>query len=301
MRAGLSIVCATLVVFAVGCETLDEAARIGAEIALAEGVISTNEAEAITRSAVAVGRALASVTPRQEYYIGRSVGASVLGRYRPSHNRAVNDYLNELGQTLATCSDRPETYGGYHFLALDTDEVNAFAAPGGLIFVSRGMLGLCRREADVAAVLAHEIGHVQAKHGLRAITQNRWVSAALVTGLELAKADNPDKDELTQAFGGVVEGVADVLLVKGYGRKLEREADRIAVAILKRVGYDPGALADVLTHLERSTKPGGRGFGRTHPAPATRRRLVQNAVGTGSARPAPAARAARFAKFARSI
>ncbi len=74
-----------------------------------------------------------------------------------------------LGQSLVIFSDRPETFGGYHFLLLDSNEINAFAAPGGLILVTRGMLQCCANEDELAAVLAHEIAHVEKKHGLTAI------------------------------------------------------------------------------------------------------------------------------------
>jgi len=287
-----------LLVVALGCQSFDQAAEVGTRILVQQDVITTNEAESITRSAQSFARALAAITPEQEYYIGRSVGARLLGRYPPYTNRRANDYLNTLGQTLASVSDRPETFGGYHFLALDTESVNAFAAPGGLIFVSRGMLRLCRREAHVAAVLAHEIAHVQDQHGLKAIKRDRWASAFLITGTELLRQEEPDMRELTESFDGVVDGIANVLFVRGYTRDLESEADRAAVKILKRIGYDPNALAEMLDALSASERPGGYGFSQTHPNSAQRARMVRSMAGAEAGTPATAARERRFAAFA---
>lgn len=297
----LAVCVALLVCASTGCETFDQAVKTGTDILVQQGSISSNEATAIVTSAGAVSKALASITPEQEHYIGRTVGATVLTRYRAYDNDEVNQYLNALGQTLAALSDRPATFGGYHFLALNTDEVNAFSAPGGLIFVSRGMLSLCRRESDVAAVLAHEIGHVQGKHGLKAISRDRSVSAFLVTGTEMLKLENPNMGELTDAFGGVVNGLSDVLFVRGYGRALETEADKTAVAILKRAGYDPSALADVLGRLETSLNPGRSDFGKTHPNPAKRIQSVQRAIGNYEPTATVTARESRFGALAKQI
>ena len=92
-----------------------------------------------------------------------------------------------LGQSLAQFSERPETFGGYHFLALDSAEINAFAAPGGLILVTRGLLDCCQTEDELAAVLAHEIGHVEKQHGLRAIRTGRLNSALTILAVEAGK------------------------------------------------------------------------------------------------------------------
>ncbi|RPJ39713.1 MAG: peptidase M48, partial [Planctomycetaceae bacterium] len=157
-----------------GCAEVSEA---GAGIAAAAGVISSDEAQSITRGAQAVEKSWQDLTPEQEYYVGRAVAAQVLQSYPPLDRPQANEYLNLLGQSLAIFSERPETFGGYHFLLLDSDEINAFAAPGGLILVSRGMLRCCQSEDELAAVLAHEICHVEQKHGLSAIKQSRLTDA----------------------------------------------------------------------------------------------------------------------------
>jgi predicted Zn-dependent protease len=91
------------------------------------------DTDSIVKSYQAVSKSFEDITPQQEYYIGRTVGARILQKYKPYDNPAANRYVNTLGQTLAQASDLPETYGGYHFLIQDSDEINAFAAPGGFI------------------------------------------------------------------------------------------------------------------------------------------------------------------------
>ena len=110
------------------------------------------------------------------------MAATVLVTYKPFDREQANAYLNLLGQTVAQFSTKPETFGGYHFLLLDTDEVNAFAAPGGLILISRGMVRCCKSEDELVAVLAHEISHVDHQHGLKAIRKGRLTSALTTLG-----------------------------------------------------------------------------------------------------------------------
>ncbi len=257
------------------CETTQSGAGVNvANVvgAAAGGVIpGGSHAGSIARAAVAVGKSFQDITPEQEYYIGRAVAANVLATYPPAQDDGINLYLNLLGQTLAQASDRPETFGGYHFLMLDSPEINAFAAPGGLILVTRGMIRLCNSEDALAAVLAHEIAHVQGQHGLRAIKTSRLASAFTILASEAAKSYSPAQlSQLTEAFEGSIGDITQSLMNNGYSRELEREADKNAVTILKRVGYDPNALAVMLGEMQKQFKPGGPGFSKTHPDPKER-------------------------------
>ena len=98
------------------------------------GRVLPGQAGSAMKVATAFGKSFQDITPEQEHYIGRAVAANVLAVYPPKDDERLNYYVNTLGQTLAQASDRPETFGGYHFLVLDSPEINAFAAPGGLIF-----------------------------------------------------------------------------------------------------------------------------------------------------------------------
>ena len=251
-----------------GCATFDQVAEMGASLAQSQGVVTGEQAEAITKVTTAVAKTFEDITPEQEYYIGRSIGAVIVSKYKPYPDTEANDYLNLLGQTLAQASDRPETFGGYHFQILDSDEINAFAAPGGLIFVSRGMLRNCRNEDAAAAVLAHEIAHVQLRHGLQAIDKSRLTQALTTITAESAKTlGGKELSDLARAFEGSVGDITSALINNGYSRGFEREADAAAVTILSRVGYDPNALVGMLREMEKNLKPGGPDFARTHPSP----------------------------------
>ena len=276
-----------------GCEGMGE---VGAEIGKATGVLTDSEAESVKRGAAAVEKSWQDLTPEQEYYIGRAVAARVFETYRPLDQPAANAYLNVLGQSLAVFSERPETFGGYRFLLLDSDEVNAFAAPGGLILVTRGMLRCCENEDELAAVLAHEICHVQAKHGLRAIKQSRLTEAFTIVAAESAKQlGSEELASLTREFESSVGDVVMTLTTSGYSRTQERDADAAAVRLLKRAGYPEAAIITMLNRMnERLADARGLGFAKTHPSATSRIDVLKPAIPTAQAAP-DAVRQQRFA------
>lgn len=260
-----------------GCEVVTTAAKVGA----ATGVITAQQAAGIEKTALAVEKTQEEITPSQEYYIGRTVGAVITNKYKVYQNDRATQYINELGQTIAVVSDLPETFGGYHFLILDSDEINAFAAPGGLIFVSRGLLRCCKNEDAAAAVLAHEIGHVEYRHGLDAISKSR-ITTAITTGLlEAGKSlTNAQVAELTTVFESSIQDITSTLINSGYSRAFEKQADIGAVEILQRAGYNPQGLIDMLRAMETQLKPGGMDFAKTHPAPETRIKSIKESYGS---------------------
>lgn len=266
------------------CQTMHTLSEVGAGVAVAAGVATPEQGESIKKAGTAIAKTFDEITPEQEYYIGRTVGAVLLNQYQPFDNEAANLYLNQLGQTLAQFSDQPETFGGYHFLIMATEEVNAFASPGGLIFVSRGMLRCCASEDALAAVLAHEIGHVQHKHGLQAIKKSRITSALTILATESAKSlGGQELAQLTEAFEGSISDITATMVNSGYSRAFEREADRAAITILQRSGYDPNGLPAMLNEMKKHLKPGGAGFAKTHPSPESR--IADIAKQLGSIKP----------------
>lgn len=277
------------------CETMQPVVDVATQVGVATGKISQSQADSISRSSQAVSKTFEDITPEQEYYIGRAVAASVLTQYRPYSQAELNQYVNIVGQTLAQASDRPQTFGGYHFQVADSMEINAFAAPGGLIVITRGMLRCCKTEDALAAVLAHEIAHVQNQDGLRAIKTSRLTSALTILAAEGAKQTaGRDLAQLTQAFEGSVGDVVNTLVVSGYSRDQERQADQAALTILRRVGYNPYALVEMLTVMKSQLKAGGPGFGKTHPDPQDRINAIRTLVGSPGKTPSPTVRQARF-------
>lgn len=227
--------------------------------------------DSIFKSGKAVMRAMEDFTPEQEYYIGRTVGAVVVNKYEPYNNQQANRYINIVGQTLAQASDLPETFNGYHMLILDSQEINAFASPAGHIFVTRGMLGCCSNEGELAAVLAHEIGHVQNRHGIDAIEKSRITEAVTIIGTEATKTfAAADIAELTAVFEDSINDITTTLINNGYSRSFEREADKAAVTIMERVGYNPASLVAMLEVMASRLQPGALDFAKTHPSPESR-------------------------------
>jgi predicted Zn-dependent protease len=282
-----------------GCEGLPEA---GTAIGQAVGVIDDDEADSILRGAEAVQKTAQDLTPEQEHFIGRAVAAKILQTYKPLDRNEANTYLNVLGQSLVVFSGRPETFSGYHFMLLDSDEINAFAAPGGLILLTRGMVQCCENEDELAAVLAHEIGHVEKKHGLNAIKQARLTSAFTIIAAEAGKQlGGEDLAQLTEEFEGSVGDVVMELTTKGYSRKQEFSADAAAVNTLRRAGYPETALVTMLQRMgQRLGNAGGPGFARTHPTAQSRIESISPTI-VGADASLSAIRQQRFAKAMQSI
>ena len=238
----------------------------------------------------ATQKATEEITPEQEYYIGRAVAATVLTMSSPWDNQKASDYLNTLGRSLSLASVLPETFSGYHFLVMDSDDINAFGAPSGFILVSRGLLRCATNEDQVAAILAHEIGHVSLKHGMSAISSARKTEALLEIGkFAASSSDSGILRNLTASFGGVIGDIVKTMVTSGYSRDLEKQADMEAIRILHDVGYDPQALVRLLTVMKTKLKPGGKDFAKTHPDPEVRIAYLTDAIKAQTAVPAAAA------------
>jgi predicted Zn-dependent protease len=243
-----------------------EIVQMGTTIGEEMGQISKQDKESIDRLAVQTEKAVRPMTDREEYYVGRAVAATILGQYRLYHNDRLTLYVNEVGQSVALASDRPFTFGSYHFAVLDTSEVNALSCPGGIVFITRGMLQKVNSEDEMAAVLAHEVAHVNHKDGLAAIQQSRWVEAVSLLGTETArKLGGAELTQLVSLFQGSVDDVVKTLLINGYSREQESAADLSALTFLQRLGYSPYALPDYLQRLAGEQTGSKGGIFATHP------------------------------------
>ena len=275
-----------------GCKVMEA-------VAVGTGTLTEEEAKSLTRVGKAVAKTFQDFTPEQEYYVGRTVGANILQAYKPYNHAESNYYINQVGQSLALFSDVPETFGGYHFQILDSMDINAFAAPGGLIFVTRGMIKCCGNEDALAAVLAHEIAHVQLKHGLRAIKKSRITEAITILATEAAKnASGAEFRALAENFEGSISDITSKMINSGYSRSFEKEADLVAVTILERSGYSTGGMKQMLTQMEKNLKPGGKDFFKTHPKPAKRKSLL---AGKLVDKAIPEVRTKRFATNSKNV
>jgi predicted Zn-dependent protease len=275
------------------CETLQK----GTNILTSAG----QKAGEVLKATETVRRTFADITEEEEYYIGRSVAALILHRYPVYNNNSLTQYINLVGNSVALNSDRPEIYAGYHFLILDSEEVNGLAAPGGMIFITKGLLRLCRDEEMLGLVLAHEVGHVSAKHGLRAIKTSRLVDAFRLIGTEAAKKyGSAELAQLTNIFEGALGDIAEQLIERGYSRSLEYEADELAIKFATRTGYDPGGLLRFLQEMSGGPSgAGAKGWFRTHPEPIQRIERIKKEIASLSG--APKIEAVRTQRFKQNI
>ena len=282
--------CLTLGAFPASASFLDELTDI-----------VPDEVNTLFQSGKKIASGFKDFTPEQEYYIGRSVAAVILSRYLPLNHKHSLAYVNVMGQALAQASDRPETFGGYHFMVLDSNEINALSAPGGFIFVTKGLLKCCDSEDAIASVLAHEIGHVQRQHGLQAIQESRITDGVTTLGLTTASMSNGTLKELTATFDDSIKDITTTMIDNGYSRSFEDEADADAVSIMQRMGYDSNAIIDMLNVMRTRITPDDKGFARTHPTPTQRINEILKIIGPYT-RPTPSApRSARFSRMTQGL
>lgn len=214
----------------------------------------------------------------QEISLGRNADVDVRKQYKVYDNPALQNYVNRVGQAVAKNSHRPNL--NYHFTVLDSPEINAFALPGGYIYITRGIMAYLNSEAELAAVLGHEVGHVTARHGVR----QQSASQATGIGISLASIFVPG---LSTQAGSDIANLLSGALLSGYGRDHELEADRLGAQYLARTSYDPQAMIRVVGVLKNQelfdaelAKQEGReprryhGTFATHPDNDTRFRQV---------------------------
>jgi beta-barrel assembly-enhancing protease len=234
------------------------------------------------------------ITDSEEYYIGRAVAARIMGQYKLNQDPKLTQYVNEVGETVARKSSRPNPFRGYHFAVLDTEEINAFACPGGIIFITRGLIKTCNNEDQLAAVLAHEVGHVVNKDGINSISKARWTQVWTAMGTEAAKQYGGVAGNLVSLFEGSIDDVFKTIVVNGYSRQAEEAADAASVAELTKAGYDPKALVAVLTTMEAKGKGATSGIFKTHPPTSERLAKVKAEVGQAPEVKGEAIRTKRF-------
>ena len=230
----------------------------------------------VTRAVQQTFEAARPLSDEEEYYVGRSVGARILSSYPLLQDQSLTEYVNLVGKTVALNSDKPYTYGGYHFAVLNSKEINAFACPGGTIFITRGMINAVQNEDELAAVLAHEVAHVNHRDGVSAIQKARLTSVATLIGTEAAQRYTPAQlSQLVTVFEGSIDDVFRTLVVNGYGKSQEYNADEDAISYLGRAGYNPSALKDFLERLSNQGAASGGGIMKSHPATADRIEKVE--------------------------
>ena len=212
-------------------------------------------------------------TPKQDVELGRKGAAEVRKQYPIIEERSITRYLTELGDRLvaAAPANLKESVYEYSFTPVNLKEINAFALPGGPMFVHRGMFAAAASEAEVGGVMAHELSHVLLRHGTANASkaQNPWLQLGQIAGI---------------VGGAVVGGAAGSAIMQGtqfglgtvlmkYSREYERQADLLGAQIMARAGYDPRALARMFETIEKESRASGSGAPEwlsSHPNPGNR-------------------------------
>ena len=218
-----------------------------------------------------LAKSTSNTSEQEEMLMGKHMAGTLLGASRLDHNARTQQYVNRVGRWLTLHSTRP--YLDWHFGVLADDDINAFAAPGGYVFVTRGLLAILDNEAELAGVLAHEIGHVTQRHYVNAMRSNNLMGAAMDVGMLLGDAATQGQASAEQReFGQRVVNASKQLYARGLDKGDEYDADAMALRLMTLAGYDPYAFVAVMQKLDART---GNDSAmalllQTHPRPADR-------------------------------
>jgi len=280
---------------------------------LRSGNITASDLQTAGKMVKSVSSLTEELRPEQEYYVGRSVATNILAKhsykYLDSDAIARGDlvgmtrYVNDIGHLLAAAAmeshrsgDRPAPIAGWHFVVVQSDQINAFAAPGGFVFVTTTAVKTAKSEDELACVLAHEVAHVVRGHALGNIQKSRLanVSSDVLQAAGREALSPQQVAQLNQLLEGFIQDTLDALFVKGYSRDTEFEADRLGVEIAAKAGYDPTAMTRFLQTLAKQQDTGKGGFFATHPAANDRLAKLAGEMPKYAAVTVPKVRVTRF-------
>jgi len=212
-----------------------------------------------------------SPSKAEEIQLGREITGNLLGAAPLVKDEALQKYVNQVGRWVASQSKRSDL--PWHFGVIESEDLNAFAAPGGYVIITKGLYRKLENEAQLAGVLGHEIGHVEKKHHLKVLQKSQMLNmGAQLLGEKFGK----DNQTIDKAIGSGAE-----VLARGLDKDAEFEADRIGLALATRAGYDPYGLPEVLQILGQVGKNDNSValLFKTHPSPDDRLAKLGDAVG----------------------
>jgi beta-barrel assembly-enhancing protease len=234
---------------------------------------------AVQASPPALAQLLGSLSPKQEYEIGREAAAQVEQQVRLLKDSSSQKYVQNLGMRLARQSGRSDV--PYRFRIIDDQEANAFALPGGFIYINRGLIQLARNESELAGVLAHEIAHVSERHSVEQLQKAQRIGLGLgILDLLLGRSRGTAEN---------VGALAANLLAQGvffkYSRDAEREADQRAVEILRRAGINPNGMVTLFQRMESMRGSSTvSGFFSSHPSLGERQENISGMLNSRDTR-----------------
>jgi len=238
-------------VIVMGCTVAERLMHGDIQGAAVEG--GTAVVTAGVRTVVKLAQNTDEVNVSQEYYIGRGVAGNVFMKYKRLDDPALNRYVRLVGDNVAKAStgvevkDGKQPYKGYFFAIVDDNQVNAFSAPGGFIFITKGALRAMQTEDELACVLGHEIGHVIDRHGVKYVLKQKNFSIPFETAAEEVAARSPELiGNLAKQFGGMCGDLAKKA-AGGMGTEYEDLADRMGAKFAARAGYNPKSMIEFLS------------------------------------------------------
>jgi len=255
-RRGL--VCAALAMLPFGALAQSRSFDLGAALDAAKSLVKS--------------QSVASMSEEDEIAVGKDIAASTLGAYPPLQDAGLQHRLNQVGVWVALQSSRPDL--PWRFAAVRSDAINAFAAPGGTIMVTEGMLRQVANEAELACVLGHEIGHVARRHHIGVLQKSLLVSAG-ASALNVKQNSGGGAEYRKQLVGESKE-----IFTRGLDRSSEREADEDGVLLAARAGYDPAACQNFMQRLAGLKADTGplQALYKTHPSARDRAADIDQAL-----------------------
>jgi len=211
------------------------------------------------------------LSQQDELALGKQTDAEIIATYGAYQDEALNGYISSVGQKLVRVSHQPDL--PFTFKIMDSAVVNAFAVPGGFVYVTRGILAYLNDEAELAGTMGHEIGHVTARHSAQLYTRAQAAQIGLALGSALSKT--------FQRFAGLAEAGLNVLFLS-FSREHERQADDLGVLYASKAGYEASHMANMFVTLERLNPSSGRDglptWLSTHPDPPNRIEALRKAA-----------------------
>ncbi len=207
----------------------------------------------------------------EEIKYGRAIAARILGKHKAYDNPALLKYVNLVGASLALSTNRPELE--FHLTILDTEELNAYAAPGGYIFITKGALKYMKDEAELAGVIAHEVAHITERHVVKELKIKGTDDSS-----DLARLAGGSSGAARAAFGQAIEKGLELIFKDGYKKEDEMQADKTSVTISTLSGYDPTGLARYLNRIKSIKEKNPPPTDSNHPSFDARTLQISDAI-----------------------
>jgi len=208
------------------------------------------------------------ISTNEEFSIGEKMAKQVEQEEKVLNDSLVQDYVNQVGQRIAGISDRKEL--PFHFKVLDSKEINAFACPGGYIYLYSGLLKILEDEAELSGVLAHEISHVVARHGVKRL--QKVLGLQVVLSIAFGSKSEVSKELVATGIG---------IILQGYSRENELEADQFGTFYMKQAGFNPNGMKNLLGKLDKLSDEEPAFFEKllaSHPPTKERIARVENQI-----------------------